>query len=338
MNFHTTKNITLFPKYQMLVNPDWVNALISDRNPQTYPGKGFVILELTSNNTKDEVGLYNAGHIPGAIHLNIRSLNQDYPIEEYTLFNGKLLYGAALQAKIEALGITKDTTVVLYEYDDVVWTARMAWVLLYAGVADVRILNGAWKAWVESGYPIETAAHTGHPVNFGASVPVHPEYRCESDDLQAMLCDPTAVIGDTRSWDEHIGASNGYSSPPEFTQKGRIPGAVWVRNYDWYLHFKDLEACKKGEGIYRLRCFTDVEQMWKQAGLTPDKKIAFYCGGGYRASLPFLYAYMLGYPKVSIYDGSWYEWSFGPNGTSLNPLETGDSELSERRLLRKPAR
>jgi thiosulfate/3-mercaptopyruvate sulfurtransferase len=312
--------MTQLPKYQMIVNAAWVNDLISADNPQTYSGKGFVVLELVSCNDCDPITRYNNGHIPGAIHLNIRSLNKDYPIIQCTIDNGKLLYGADLQSRIEDLGITKDTTVVLYEYWDATWAARIAWALLYAGVKDVRILNGAWNAWVRGGYPIETTPNTGQHVDFGAVIPVHPEYRCETSDVKAMISDPSAVIADTRSWDEYIGLITGYPDDPCYPFKGRIPSAVWVHDWDWYFHWKDHNAWVDDLGNNNLRDYTEVEQMFKEAGLTPDKKkIASHCGGGYRASLPFIYAYMMDYTNMCNYDGSFYEWAF--DGT--NPIDTG---------------
>jgi 3-mercaptopyruvate sulfurtransferase SseA len=310
------------PRYRMIVNAAWVNDLISGKNPQTYPGHGYVVLELVSDNTGDPIDAYNAGHIPGALHLNIRSWNKDYPIVQCTIDNGKLLYGAELQTKIERRGITKDTTVVLYEYWDATWAARIAWALLYAGVKDVRILNGGWRAWVEGGYPVETTPNYGQHADFGAVVPVHPEYRCETSDVTAMMSDPSSTIADTRSWDEYIGLSTGYPYDPCWPEewKGRVPGAVWAHDWDWYFHWKNYNAWLEDNGNNSLRSYNEVEQMFKKAGLTPDKtKIASYCGGGYRASLPFIYTYMMGYTNMCNYDGSMYEWFF----PGTNPIETG---------------
>jgi 3-mercaptopyruvate sulfurtransferase SseA len=315
----STMPMDKLPQYQMIVTPQWVYDLVSGNNPQTYSGNGYVVLELVSSNTSDPIRRYNEGHIPGSFHLNIRSWNKDYPIVQCTIDNGKLLYGSELQEKIENMGITKDTTVVLYEYWDATWAARIAWDLLYAGVEDIRILNGGWSAWVEGGYPVETTANTPPQVDFGAVVPVHPEYRSETSDVEAMISDPSScVLGDTRTWDEYIGVTTGYPDDPCFLWMGRIPGATWIHDWDWYFHFKDLNAYTEDVGG-KFRSYTEVEEMWREAGLTPDKKIAFYCGGGYRASLSFLYAYMMDYPNISNYDGSFYEWAFDPD----NPIETG---------------
>jgi thiosulfate/3-mercaptopyruvate sulfurtransferase len=58
-----------------------------------------------------------------------------------------------------------------------------------------------------------------------------------------------------------------------------------------------------------MRDFNEVASRWKAVGITPDKRIAFYCGTGWRASETFFYAYLMGWPNVSIYDGGWFEWS-----------------------------
>jgi len=191
----------------MLVNAAWVNDLVSSKNPQTYPGNGYVILELVSSNSlTDPIDSYNAGHIPGAppsqySHLEQRTIPIFRIILTAPSINGKLLYGSDLQAKNRGAGITKDTTVVLYEYWDGTWAARVAWELLYAGVEDVRLLNGGWNAWVAGGYTIEKTANTGQQVSFGATVPVHPEYRAETTDVTAALSDPSVILADTRSWE-----------------------------------------------------------------------------------------------------------------------------------------
>jgi thiosulfate/3-mercaptopyruvate sulfurtransferase len=68
-----------------------------------------------------------------------------------------------------------------------------------------------------------------------------------------------------------------------------------------------------------LRSFHDIEAEWKRMGITPDKHIAFYCGTGWRASESFFAAWLMGWKRVSIYDGGWYEWSSNPE----NPVGTG---------------
>lgn len=56
----------------------------------------------------------------------------------------------------------------------------------------------------------------------------------------------------------------------------------------------------------------ELLEMWKAIGITPDKEISFYCGTGWRASETWLYAFVLGFDRVSVYDGGWFEWSSDP--------------------------
>jgi thiosulfate/3-mercaptopyruvate sulfurtransferase len=68
-----------------------------------------------------------------------------------------------------------------------------------------------------------------------------------------------------------------------------------------------------------MREYHEIEANWKEAGITAEKRIAFYCGTGWRASETLFYAYLLGWPHVAVYDGGWFEWSQDP----ANPIETG---------------
>ena len=325
-------------RYQTIVNAGWVNALINSTDnastwPATYPGKGYKIFEVVAYDFSDKTTRYDAGHIPGAYHLNVCNFDKSYNLDNdsyipdnasNTIDGVKLDYGAKLQAKLEALGITDNTTVVLYEYWDATWASRAAWVLLYAGVKDVRILNGGWEAWKAGGYAIETTSNTPTHADFGATVPVHPEYRGEMAEVKKIIADnETGIMADARSWDEYIGAIVGYDSDFE-TWTGRIPGSVWIHDWDWYYHFKDDTAYSDDIGG-KFRSYTEVEHLWKSAGLRPDIRTLTYCGFGFRASISFMYGYMMGY-DIANYDGSWWEWGFttsDDNATNDNPIETG---------------
>ena len=71
-----------------------------------------------------------------------------------------------------------------------------------------------------------------------------------------------------------------------------------------------------------MRCYHDIAARWQEAGVTPEKRIAFYCGTGWRASESFFYAYLMGWDRIAIYDGGWYEWSLDAG----NPTKTGIPE------------
>ena len=66
--------------------------------------------------------------------------------------------------------------------------------------------------------------------------------------------------------------------------------------------------------------------MWYEEGITSEKAVSFYCGTAWRSSLAFLFAYMMGWEDISNYDGSWYEWSMGPDA-DINPIEDDSPDL-----------
>ena len=104
-----------------------------------------------------------------------------------------------------------------------------------------------------------------------------------------------------RSSPENRGETSGYNYIEEL---GDIPGAVWTNcGSDAYhmQHYRNIDNT--------MRDFNEVTSVWREAGITPDKNVAFYCGTGWRASETFFYAYLMDWPNVSIYDGGWFEWS-----------------------------
>ena len=78
------------------------------------------------------------------------------------------------------------------------------------------------------------------------------------------------------------------------------------------------------------REYHEIAQQWLEAGLTPDKHVAFYCGTGWRGSEAWFNAWLMGWPRVSVYDGGWFEWSNDPD----NPYETGVPEGGLRVMLK----
>ena len=168
---------------------------------------------------------------------------------------------------------------------------RNAFIMMYAGVKDVRILNGGFQSWKDAGYEITTDDVPKTPVtDFGATIPSKPELAVDIPEAKEMLKSNDAELVSVRSWREFIGEVSGYNY---IEKKGRIPGAI----------------------------FGNCE-IWREANITPDKHLAFYCGTGWRGSEAFYNAWLMGWPRVSVFDGGWFEWSNDPN----NPYETGIPE------------
>jgi molybdopterin synthase sulfurtransferase len=304
--------------FKSLVYPDWVNRLISGGHPPHYGnGQNYVICHAHYRNYDD----YLDGHIPGAIALDTLALeapetwNRRSPQE--------------LKTALGLHGITSNTTVILYgrfSFPDnndpfpgsaagQLGALRCALIMMYAGVKDVRVLNGGLAAWEAENLPIST--EVTEPVSnsdFGASIPSKPELIVDLEEAKQLIASNDGDIVCTRSWPEYIGEVSGYNY---IEQKGRIPGAVYVNNGSDAYRMENYQNLD-----YTTREYHEIITMWKQAGLSPDKHLAFYCGTGWRGSEAFYNAWLIGWPRVSVFDGGWFEWSNDPD----NPVETGIPE------------
>lgn len=286
--------------YERLIPPEWLNELVRGRQAVAYPSRRSRLLEV-GHGTRSE---YERGHIPGAGYLDTGEL------EAEPLWNR--LPDKELEAALLAQGMTHDTTAVLYGRDTTV-AARASAILLYAGVRDVRLLDGGFEAWTSAGYEIDSGRCTVTPVkSFGERIPVHPEYMIDIEGVWAILADDQAELVSIGSWAEFTGKISGY----DYIQpKGRIAGAVWGHggsDPSSMDHFRNVDNT--------MRSYREVEANWRAWGITPDKRVAFYCGTGWRASEAFFCAHLMGWEKISVYDGGWYEWISDP----ANPVESGE--------------
>ncbi len=133
-------------------------------------------------------------------------------------------------------------------------------------------------------------------------------------EAKQILADPAgAALVSVRTWREHIGNVSGYNY---IGPAGRIKGDVWGNcGTDAYhmQHYRNVDNT--------MRAYPEIAANWDAAGITPDKRVAFYCGTGWRASETWFYAFVMGWPEIAVYDGGWFEWSQDPVN---NPVELGE--------------
>lgn len=301
-------------RYQHLVPASWLRQLLTSGQAPHFQQKRFVLVHAHYRNRQ----AYDDGHIPGAVELDTNQL------ESPKTWNRRS--PQELKAALEQLGITHDTTVILYgrfdfpDNDDPfpgssaghLGAIRCALIMLYAGVQDVRILNGGLQSWQDAGYELETASTPKQAVpTFGTTIPAHPEYIVDLDEAKAILKDDQKNLVSVRSWPEYIGEVSGYNY---IQKKGRIPGSVFGNCGSDAYHMENYRNLD-----HTTRAYPEIAALWAEAGITPDKVNAFYCGTGWRGSEAFFNAWLMGWPQVAVYDGGWYEWS----NDERNPYETG---------------
>ncbi len=245
-----------------------------------------------------------ADHIPGAAYLDTAEL------ETAPLWNK--VTDSALTALLLRHGVRHDSTVILYGRNNLA-AARAAHLMLYAGVADVRLLDGGFTRWLALGLPCAAGPGRNHApaADFGTTVPAHPEYLLDMTQARRLhATDPSALIS-VRTWNEYIGRTSGYAYIPT---RGDIPGALWGRT------FVDDDVNSMSEFHLADGSMADphdIRRLWAAASIDPVRQAVFYCGTGWRASLAFFYAWLMGWEQIGVFDGGWYEWSSDPD----NPVQ-----------------
>lgn len=301
-------------RYRQLISPDWLRTLISGGTPPEYSNEKFVVCHAHYRNPAD----YKKDHIPGSIALDTNEL------ESPETWNRRS--PGELKAAMEKHGITADTTVILYgrfSFPDNdadfpgssaghLGSIRCAFIMMYAGVKDVRVLNGGMQSWKDAGFEVTTHETFPSPVfDFGALIPCQPKLAVDVPEAKEILASETAELVSVRSWPEWIGEVSGYNY---IKKKGRIPGAVFGNCGTDAYHMENYRNVD-----HTIKEADEVAKAWAEVGITPDKHLAFYCGTGWRGSEAFFNAWLMGWPRVSVFDGGWFEWSNDPG----NPYETG---------------
>jgi thiosulfate/3-mercaptopyruvate sulfurtransferase len=302
------------PRCRNLVSANWLKQLMETGTAPEYDNDRFVICHAHYRN----IGAYNEGHIPGAIALDTNCLESP---ETWNRRSSEELKNA-----LESLGITHDTTVILYgrfsspQNEDPfpgssaghLGAMRCAFIMMYAGVEDVRILNGGLQSWIDAGFEESKKSNVTKPVkDFGKKIPARPELVVDLPEAKDFLSAEDSNLVCVRSWPEFIGEVSGYNY---IEKTGRIPGAIFGNCGSDAYHMENYRNLD-----HTTREFKEIEEIWKGAGITPDSANAFYCGTGWRASEAFMNAWFMGWPRVSVFDGGWFEWSKDEN----NPWETG---------------
>ena len=305
--------------HEKLVHAEWLRELLDGGRPEAAPAGRFRLFHVNFGVPEE----YEENHIPGALYLDTNRLESP---DDWNRRSPEELEQALL-----SLGITREATVVVYGRDtegdaNEKWpgrragqiaATRAAMILRYCGVDDVRVLDGGYDWWVRAGNPLETVIREPTPVSsFGTEIPLRPDVIVDIDEAKQILADQAnAALVSVRTWNEHIGKVSGYNY---IDPAGRIAGDVWGNcGSDAYhmQHYRNVDNT--------MRAYPEIAANWEEAGITGDKWVAFYCGTGWRASETWFYAYLMGWKRIAVYDGGWFEWSQDPVN---NPIESGEPD------------
>ncbi len=265
---------------EVLVDTAWVAEHLNDHD-----------VRLVESN--EDVLLYDIGHIPGAVNIDwVADLNnpvvRDYLDREH------------FEKLVSANGIGNDTTVVFYGNKSNWWATYTLWVFKLFGHRDARIMDGGRAKWVDERRTLSQAIPHYPTAEYHAKERDDRVIRAFRDQvLESIKMGKNLALVDVRSPQEYTGE---LTHMPGYAQEGalrggHIPTAI---NIPW---------AKATEEDGTFKSASALRQLYADHGVTPDKDIITYCRIGERSSHTwFVLTYLLGYPKVRNYDGSWTEW------------------------------
>lgn len=290
---------------KVYVTPDWVQSVIDGNQEES---EDYVILEVSWGEEEDSP-TYSEGHIPGAVHMNTDKVES----EEFWNYRTPKEF----EELAKEYGITKDTTVIVYS-DKGTTSAddRVALGLLWAGVENVKALDGGLESWNKTDYPLEEKSNEPKATDkdFGVKIPAHPEYILSIDEvIEKLENDDNFKLVSIRSKDEFLGKTSGYSY---IERAGEPKGAIWGYDTD--------------DGSYTNEDGTTIdidvlEGYLKESDASMENELSFYCGTGWRAAIPFLMAYENGYTNITLFDGGWFQWQMDEN----LPVQLGDPKTDD---------
>ncbi|MER8027243.1 sulfurtransferase [Glutamicibacter protophormiae] len=278
---------------ERLVSTQWVADNLGAEN--------LVVLE-----SDEDILLYSTGHVPGALKIDWHTELNDEVTRDYVDGEG---FAALMQAK----GISRESTVVIYGDKSNWWAAYALWVFTLFGHEDVRLMDGGRDKWIAEGRELSTQKPAVAPSQY-------PVIERSDEAIRAFLPQVLEHLGnpliDVRSAEEYTGERTHMPNYPEegALRGGHIPSAAsvpWAR-------------AAAEDGTFRSR--EELEAIYlDEAGLKPGDDVVAYCRIGERSSHTwFVLKHLLGFESVRNYDGSWTEWGNAVGVPIVRGAEQGE--------------
>ena len=282
-----------------LITTDQLAAILGDPNLRLYdcttynepvpPGSDVPYRAVPGDKT------FAAGHIPGADFLDLQGEFSDASSQHFSLMPDV----AQLEAAFGRHGVDASKTIVLYSIGTMMWATRFWWMLRALGI-DALVLDGGFDKWKEEGRPVETGAPKGYPATTFKATP-RAGFFIDKTTVLARIGDPAAVIVNALGPQFHRGLE-----PSRYGRPGRVPGSV------------NVPAATLVNADKTLTTLADAEAKFAAQGVTRDKSVICYCGGGISATIDLFLLAQLGFHELTLYDASMGEWARDPT----LPIET----------------
>lgn len=260
-----------YPNAHLLVSADSLNSMLSDAN--------LLLIDARA----DSVGQY----IPGAIHFAaVPELGDpEHPVSNY------MIGAEQFQEKMREIGLKNDHKVIIFDGGNGLAAARLFYGLEYYGFSNASLLDGGFSAWEDQGFEtVDQPESTTETGNFTAEV--QSSRFCDFETVIAASSDPDKIVFDVRSEGEYTGEVK------RAEKSGHIPNAI---NLEW-------NHVIESDGVPYFKSANEIQSLYSEAGLTPDKEIIPHCQTNVRGSHSYFTLRLMGYDSVRPYEASWAEY------------------------------
>jgi thiosulfate/3-mercaptopyruvate sulfurtransferase len=269
---------------EMLVSTGWLAGELGADDLRVVDATYFAL-----DPSRDARAEYEAGHIPGAVYMDLASLK-----DENSALPGMIPPAEKFASRMQALGLGDGSRIVLYDNAPHRTSARAWWMLRMFGVNAVAILDGGLYKWVSEGRPLEQGKYALPHRPF--TVRRDPDAVRDLDQMKANVASGAEAVLDARGAKRFTGEEG----DPRGLAAGHIPGS---RNLPYDRLLNEDGTFKTGEAL---------KAAFDASGIDWSKPLVTTCGSGVTASVLLFGAALLGKDDIALYDGSWSEWGLQP--------------------------
>jgi thiosulfate/3-mercaptopyruvate sulfurtransferase len=268
-----------------LVSTEWLAGELGANDLRVVDATYFAL-----DPARDAQADYEAGHIPGAVYLDLANLKDDA-----SELPGMLPTAEKFASRMQSLGLGDGSRIVLYDNSPHRTAARAWFMFRLFGANEVAILDGGLQKWVAEGRPLEegkVALRHRHFTVWRDPAPVR-----DLDQMKANVASGAEEVVDARSAKRFTGDE----ADPRGLAAGHIPGSKNL----------PFDRLLNGDGTFKNE--GELRAAFDEAGVDPSKPLVTTCGSGVTAAVVLFGAALQGREDIALYDGSWSEWGLRPD-------------------------